>query len=402
MSATSRTAAAALACAIALATGLVVGRRTAPAPVAAQKAEKDEKEAAEKGEHREVTLTDEGLAAARIQVTKVTKQALPRELGLTGQVEFHPDRVASVGAKIPARITKIHVGIGDVVTAGQPLAVIDSMELAKARGAYLAAAARRVAAQAAYTRAEALHADGVVPTKQVEETKSDLAVANADVAAARGTLVALGLGEGDAGSATSLVTLRSPIAGRVVRRDAVTGQSVEASTTIFTIADLAEVWVQLEVFERDLARVPVGAAVNITTNAHPGRVFSGKVSFVTEVLDEKTRTVRARVVLTNTDGALKPGMFVRATLADGKGAEAGAAEPTVVVPVSAIQRIGDDDYVFVRLEARKFEARAVALGDRSGGLVEVRRGLREGDNVVTEGALTLKAELERASFGDDD
>lgn len=402
MSATTRTVAAALACGIALTTGLVVGRRTAPAPVAAEKADKDEKEAAEKGDHREVTLTEEGLAAARIQVAKVKKQALARELGLTGQVEFHPDRVASVGAKIAARITRVHAGIGDVVTANQPLAVIDSMELARARGAYLAATARRVAAQAAFTRSEALHADGVVPTKQVEETKSDLAVANADVAAARGTLVALGLSEADAGSATSLVTLRSPIAGRVVRRDAVIGQSLEASATIFTIADLSEVWVQLEVFERDFARVPVGATVNITTTAHAGRVFAGKISFVSEVLDDKTRTVRARVVLANGDGALRPGMFVRATLADSKGAEASDAEPALVVPVSAIQRIGDDDYVFVRIEPRKFQARAVALGDRSGGLVEVRRGLREGDDVVTEGALTLKAELERASFGDDD
>ncbi len=403
-SSTSKTIAAILACGIALTAGVMVGRRTAPAAAAtATPTPQEEKEKGEKeGERREVVLSEEGLVAARLQFGKASKRPLARSLGLTGQVDFHPDRVATLGAKIPARIAKVHVGVGDTVTVGQALAVLDSMELAKARGTFAAAIAKRTAAQAAFNRAESLHADGVVPARQVEETKSELAIATAEVAAARGTLVALGVGEGDAGSASSLVTLRAPIAGKIVRRDAVIGQSVDGTTSIFTIADLAEVWVLLDVFERDIPRVQPGTEVALTTNAQPDRVVEGKVSFVSEVLDEKSRTVKARVVAANTDGSLKPGMFVHATL---KGAAAAAeteGAPVLVVPVSAVQRIGDDDYVFVRVAPRKFQARAVALGERSAGFVVVRRGLREGDEVVTEGALTLKAELEKASFGDDD
>ncbi len=378
--------------------------RPGPSAAASGKGEADEK-SKEKGERRSVTLSKEALASAKLQTTKAERRPLLREDAFTGQVTFHADKVATIGSKVSARIVKVNVGVGDTVKAGDALASIDSMEFARARGVYLATVARRDAARLTLNREQELRKDGINATKDVEQAQAALLVATADFEAARGTLVAFGLGEsGAAGPAT---IIRSPIAGKVVRRDAVMGQTVDAATSLFTVADLDEVWVLLDVFERDIGKVTVDAEVALTMTAYPERSFSGRVTQLGQVLDDRMRTMKARVTVPNTDGALKPGMFCRAklvskTVGSAVQGETGAGREALVVPIGAVQRIGDDDYVFVDTGDRTFEARGVALGERSGGSVEIRRGLREGELVVSDGALTLKAELERASFGDDD
>jgi len=384
------------------------------------------------GGDRKVTLSAEALSAARIQVAKAERRRFVREFAFTGEVAFHPDRVAIVGAKMNARILQVSAGVGDRVPSGQVLATLDSADYARARGEYLSAAAHRESAQSAFDRAEQLRTEGINSIRDVEEARAALRTARAEVEAARGSLLALGLAppSGDADRATrvsSVIQLRSPIAGTVVLRDAIVGQSVEPSTSLFTIADLSEVWVLLDIYERDLGHVAVGAEVSVTTAAFPRRSFEGRVVHISEVLDERTRTAKVRIVIPNRDGALRPGMFCRATLRAGSeaphqeggkatGSETAEAQPgeeaeaasggeareALVVPVGALQRIGDADVVFVRVEERKFEARTVRVGERGGTSVEILGGLRQGEEVVTEGSLTLKAELARASLGEGD
>jgi multidrug efflux pump subunit AcrA (membrane-fusion protein) len=111
------------------------------------------------------------------------------------------------------------------------------------------------------------------------------------------------------------VVLRSPLSGVVVARDAIVGQPLEATATLFTVADPSQVWVILRAYERDLGRIAVGAPVTVTTTAFPGRTFAGRATYVGATLDERTRTVPVRVEVPNADGALRPGLFVRAELA---------------------------------------------------------------------------------------
>ncbi len=401
-------------------------RQEAPTPPAR---ESGAREAGERGEEnegrREVTLSEEGFRNARIETARATRERLVRALAFTGEVAFHPDRVAAVGPQVAARVVRLAAGVGDRVERGQLLATLDSTASAQARGASTVARARRDAAMVILARQERLRSEGINATREVDEARANLRAAEAELTSAEGALTALRLGSGASGAT---VVLRSPIPGVVIARDAIIGQPVEATATLFTVADPSQVWVILRAYERDLGRIAVGAPVIVTTTAFPGRTFAGRATYVGATLDERTRTVPVRVEVQNADGALRPGLFVRAELgATGVPApegDAGRAEEAaereeardagtgdreeeereareaLVVPVAAVHEVGDDDVIFVLVAPRRFAVRRVELGERSGDRVEVRRGLREGDEVATEGSVTLKAEFDRANLGE--
>ncbi len=410
-------------------------RQKAPTPAVRESGAREAGEHGEENEgRREVTLSEEGFRNARIETARAARSRLVRALGFTGEVTFHPDRVAAVGPQVAARVVRLSVGVGDRVERGQILATLDSTASAEARGAYTIARSRRDAAAVTLARQERLRAEGINATREVDEARANLRAAEAELASTQGALTALRLGTGAAGAS---VVLRSPLSGVIVARDAIVGQAVEATATLFTVADPSEVWVILRAYERDLGRITVGASVTITTTAFQGRTFAGRATCVGATLDERTRTVPVRVEVPNADGALRPGMFVRAELAmtsapplaedagstaetaereegdagrtarEEEAGDAGAAREgerdareALVVPVAAVHEVGDDDVVFVLVAPRRFAVRRVELGERSGDRVEIRRGLREGDLVATEGSVTLKAEFDRANLGE--
>lgn len=411
-------------------------RQEAPTPTGREEGAREAGEHGEENEgRREVTLSEEGFRNARIETARATRSRLVRALAFTGEVTFHPDRVAAVGPQVAARVVRLSAGVGDRVARGQILATLDSTASAEARGAYTVARSRRDAAAVTLARQERLRAEGINATREVDEARANLRAAEAELASTQGALTALRLAPGAAGAS---VVLRSPLSGVVVARDAIVGQPVEATATLFTVADPSEVWVILRAYERDLGRITVGAPVTVTTTAFPRRTFAGRATYVGATLDERTRTVPVRVEVPNADGALRPGLFVRAELAtmnaptptvdagravetaereEGDAGATGREEETsdagaaheeeereareaLVVPVAAVHEVGDDDVVFVEVAPRRFAVRRVELGERSGDRVEVRRGLREGDVVATEGSVTLKAEFDRANLGE--
>jgi Cu(I)/Ag(I) efflux system membrane fusion protein len=240
------------------------------------------------------------------------------------------------------------------------------------------------------------------------------------------------------------ITIYAPAGGIVVHKNAQQGMYVQTGTKIYTIADLSQVWVNLDAYESDLQWLRYGQRVEFTAEAYPGEVFSGRVSFINPVLDEATRTVKVRVNVPNTDGRLKPGMFVRAIaeasiasggrvvddklagkwispmhpeiVKDGPGTcdvcgmpleraedlgyvgmDAAKGEKPLVIPVSAALRTGARAIVYVAVpntEKPTFEGREVVLGPKADGYYLVRRGLNEGDRVVTKGNFKLDAELQ--------
>lgn len=367
---------------------------------------------AESSEHREeaeggaksVRLSQEALEAAHLEVVRVARGRLSRDIVLVGEIAVPPDRMAMVGPRTAARISRVNVNVGDRVERGAPLATVDSSEFGRARGAFITAAARVEQAQATYQRQELLRQDHISSVSDFEAARANLATARADLESARSALVALGLGAPGAGdSAGSAVTLRSPIAGVVVARQAIVGQNVDAAASLFTVADLSELWVLLTAYERDLGRVTVGQEVSVTLGALPGRELRGRVTHVGELLDERTRSARVRVVVPNEDRTLRPGMFCRARLLGTDATQPAEDErPALTVPAAAIQRVAGEEVVFVRGADGTFTVRRVRVGARAAATVEIQSGLREGEDVVADGALTLKAELERSSFADED
>ena len=262
--------------------------------------------------------------------------------------------------------------------------------------AYIAARASAAAAQSESARLATLARQQLTTAREVEQNRAALAGFEAAMQRASQQLLAMGLGPADvralsAGGRLHRVTLRAPIAGKVVERPVVLGQVVEPATTVLRIADPARLWVQLQVFDRDLPRVQLGDAAEITSEAYPDRTFRGVVGHVGASLDAHTRTARVRIEVDNAGEVLRPGQFVTARLR----AAAEGARSALTLPGAAIVQVEGRPAAFVAVGADEFELRYLELGVTDGPEVEVRRGGDEGESVVVAGAFALKSELQR-------
>lgn len=352
-----------------------------------------------------VSLSPEAAARVRIRVAPVAERMLSGMLTTTGQVDFDQDRLAHVSPRIPGRVHRVQTTLGDRVRAGEPLAVIDSIELGRAKSAFLRATVQLELARRTRAREEGLLQDRITSEQSVLEARSAEASARAAYQAARQELRLLGLSEPeiDATSANdgsaALFPLASPIDGTVVEKHVTLGEVVSPERHLFTVADLSQVWVWIDVYEGDLARVHLEDDVAVRVEAFPEHTFEGKVAYVRSQVDPDTRTARARIDVTNTDRHLRPGMFATVTVSDPHGPGGEAAPATLVVPSSAVQRDGEQQIAFVRTGEHRYERRVLALGRRTDAWVEVLDGLAAGEPVAVEGTFLLKSEAARQRLG---
>ena len=170
---------------------------------------------------------------------------------------------------------------------------------------------------------------------------------------------------------------------------------MEAGLDLFRLADLSTVWVDLHIFEKDLAAVRPGCDASIRAAAFPGRIYAGRIFQLGSVLDEKTRTIAGRVDLANPAGDLRPGMYVDADI------RTASEEKGLLVPAAAVQDFLNKKVVFVRTAEGVFALREIETGGAFGPFVEVRAGLKEGDVVATAGSFFLKSELLKKTLGED-
>jgi len=275
-----------------------------------------------------------------------------------------------------------------------------SNELADTQTKYLAALAELDEHHKHHMRAEKLVEIGAASREELEMATSKLRSAESDVANFRQKLILLGLsqqriaGLGSASQVSSDVTITAPVSGTLTSRSVNSGEVIEANKELMRVTDLSSVWVVGQVYEKDLALVRVGSGASITSDAYPGRVFRGQVSYVDPKLDPQTRTAQVRVELANTGQQLKIGMYVNVAFA----ALAGGARSTrPVVPVGAVQNIGNQQVVFVPTrDSDVFALRPVRLGSESNGYYPVLEGLNVGDRMVTSGSFMLRAEWLRS------
>ena len=325
-----------------------------------------------------------------LRVTTSPVESRPSGDGVTalGEIGVNEERYAEVGPAITARIGALLVGVGDVVTPGQALASLESVELGKARAELATAEANVALARQTLVRKRGLAAERIVPRREVEEAEAATAAAEAQLRAAASAVKAVGVGEAEGGA----FQLLAPIAGTVIEREGVRGQMVEPTRPLFRIAELSELWLTVHAFERDAVRVAPGARARVTLAATPGRSFAGTVSLVGRRVDAASRTMPIRIDLPNVGEVLRPGMSASAWLPIGD-------DQTLVlaVPAAALQRVRDAWTVFLPRGGGVFEAREVGRGRDLGGEVEIVQGLAPGETVVVEGAFLLKAETEKAS-----
>ncbi|MCA8961717.1 MAG: efflux RND transporter periplasmic adaptor subunit, partial [Planctomycetes bacterium] len=253
-----------------------------------------------------------------------------------------------------------------------------------------------------YERELGLYEERISSQKEMLDAKADYLEAEASRESSEETLRLYGLSDekirslepGQRGAST--LPVRAPIAGRVVEKHVTVGELVTPSESLFTIADLGHVWIWIDVYERDLAKVHEGDDVEVRVDAFPDRVFAGEITYLSSEVAPETRTVRARIDVGNSERQLRPGMFAKVRLTD---PHASGGVESLVVPTSAVVRSGERELVFLPEGEARFRAQPIDAGRREGEWVEVVSGLDPGAEVVTEGAFFLKSELAREELG---
>jgi multidrug efflux pump subunit AcrA (membrane-fusion protein) len=189
--------------------------------------------------------------------------------------------------------------------------------------------------------------------------------------------------------------LKAPIDGVITERKSTVGELVGKETEIYTISDPADLWVIAEIKERDIGAVKVGQDASFTVLAYPDEEFHGKVVRIGNRVEAESRTMEVRIEVTNTNGRLKPGMFADVEIVTTIWQDA------LLMPDTALQTDGGDQIVFVALDSSRFEKRVVKTGMEQRGRVAVLEGVKQGENVVTEGSFILKSEMLKGELGEE-
>jgi RND family efflux transporter MFP subunit len=324
----------------------------------------------------QLQLTPAEMTAAGVQVAEVRTAALNTSIPAFGRVEQPEAQLGVVSARVGGRVDRLYVQYtGESVRRGQPVAEIYSPEASNAIADY------RLARE---TRSELTSAADSTARTQ----------ADALVSASARKLALWGINEKQAVApepAVPHVTIYSSAGGTVVERKVTQGQYVNAGDTLFTVADLSQVWIKADVYEDQLPQIRRGQQVEITTDALPNRTLHGQVDFIEPAANPQTRTVPVHVHVANPGMRLLPGMFVNANFVS-----RGPAD-TIVVPRSAVLDTGTRKIVYIAKPDGVFEAREVALGTPADDLFPVLSGLTRGEQVVLSGNFLIDSQAHLSS-----
>ena len=333
----------------------------------------------------------------QIVVEEVQLKPLAGDLSLPGKVQYSEDRYAKVSSPLVGRVVEVRAKLGDKVAAGQVLLSLESADLGAAYSDFVKAESDFQLSKRNYELAKDLYESKAMSKKDLVQAENDFLKAQAEFRRTRERLLALRVPaeELDKPRTERLITsrfdLKSPLAGTVVERNVTVGQMVGADPTqvLYTIADLNELQVVAEVYERDLSRVSKGVAVTVTVEAYPDETFSGTIVYVGDVVDPTTRTIKVRCNVTNRDLKLKPEMFAQVRL------KVGSNRPVLALPKEAVIVVGGQAFVFVQAADGRYVRRPVVTGTMSGDTIQIREGLQSRERVVVKGALLLKGEMEK-------
>lgn len=357
---------------------------------------------------------------AGVTLAEVRQTTLPIHLEVTGAVAPEGSRVAEVRPLARGLITKVSVQLGDRVRAGQPLLTYDNIQLGERLGEYFEARAGLRQAesdvavkQRAVERAEALIGQQAISQQVLDLRRAEFKNAQAAVDREKATvdrideqihrfgindkeLEKLGPDTAEATHrAATLATIRAPFDGVITAYDVAVGEIVEPERALVTIANLETVWILADVYEKDLARVPRAAGVDVRVDAYPDKVFKGKLTYVSDVIDPKSRSAKVRSIVQNPEGLLRLDMFARVSIPTKD------QQQSLVIPIDSVQQIDGQSAVFIRESATRFRRQNVQLGLQAGNLIEVKAGLKPGNTIVAAGSFYFKTALQRELIGDE-
>jgi membrane fusion protein, heavy metal efflux system len=325
---------------------------------------------------------------AHVQLVTVSPTTLQRTLRLTGAVAYNSFRTTPVITQVSGPVSRIVVAPGQRVNKGQPMLYVASPDYSQLRSNYLKAKDAYQLAQKESARAQDLYAHHALSERDLLAAQSAEVQAGADVASATAALKVMGINDPDSvisGPPSFEVPVLAPIGGDVVEQLVSVGQLIQpGSTQCFTISDISNVWVLVNVYQKDLPYVHVGEPVTVQTDSYSD-VFQGRISYVAAALDPNTRTLQARIETNNPGGRLKRDMYVVATL------DAGTIRNAIAVPDAAVLRDAENlPFVYTEFSPNQFGKRSVTVGESVKGRTEINSGLKPGDRVIGDGSLFLQ------------
>lgn len=366
-------------------------------------------------------LGEEAIRNGGVRIKPAELRRIRTTLVATGVVAADQSRVAHIRPIARGLVEEVHVQLGDRVSAGDPLVEYDNIELGVAIGRYLSARAELARTltdlevkRKILARSHKMLEVGAIARTDYDVQQAEVQDAEARVNSARALIGQIeeqihrfGLTDEDLAKlnqeaaanlhrTASHSTLRAPFSGVITAYNVAAGELVEPSDRLMTITDISSVWVQADVYEKDVGNVREGQLVAVRVASYPGEVFRGKITYISDMIEPKTRTAKVRCVVDNKDARLKLDMFATIEIPTRDSRE------ILAVPAAAIQMVNDRPVVFVQLAAGEFERRDVQTGVLDRGWREVRTGLKPGEHVVTEGSFYMKSALLRELIGEDE
>jgi membrane fusion protein, heavy metal efflux system len=325
---------------------------------------------------------------SHIQIVTITPRQLTRTLRLSGQVSYNGFKTTPVISAVGGPVSRVLAFPGQHVRVGEPLLEVASPDFSLLRATYLKAKDTYDVANKNYQRAEDLYAHHAIAEADLLAAESAKNQAQADLTAAEQSLRILGITHleqvADASPVAEIPVL-APISGEVVDRECSPGQLLQAGATqCFTISDMSNVWVLVNVYQNQLSFIHSGDQVSVRTDAYP-TVFHGRISYIAPAVDPNTRTLQARIVTENPEEKLKNQMYVTATVV------AGTIRNAITVPVASVLRNTENQpFVYVQTGPTDFSRRMVDIGETQDGQTEILSGLSPGEKVVADGSLFLQ------------
>ncbi|MEY4467773.1 MAG: hypothetical protein RIR21_1566 [Pseudomonadota bacterium] len=343
----------------------------------------------------DVVLKEEMAKQFVIEPAQVVELAVVQKV--SGRIEANEQRTTRIGSSITGRVTQVMAEVGDRVKAGQPLAKLASPELSNAQLGFLRALSATKLAERSVERAQQLVTADVIGHAELQRREVELSVARAELRAATDQLRLIGLSESlierlrETGALASEVAITANRTGIVVERKVSQGQVAQPGDPLFTVADLSNVWVVGALPEQDANSVHLNQLVEVEVAAIGKQKLKGRIVFVSDTVQQDTRTVPIRTSVENPKFELKPQMLATLHLS-------GGLRKQLAVPGSAVVRENDKDYVFVQIEKNHFRLTEVELDPAAGELRPVRKGISEGTSIVVDGSFHLNSQRKRAEL----
>ncbi len=371
----------------------------------------------EAGDHA-VHVEPDQAATWGIETGIITLSDISSRVTIPGVLGLNDNRTAHISSFVSGKVVGLSVDLGSYVREGQVLLTINSPDFALAQADFLDANTRCTLARLEYERAQELWETRSIEERDLLRHEAELGQCITNLAAAESALHSYGVDHewmddlkqrsedlseegGDPDTiADANLPIYSPLEGKVIFRDIVVGEHVDPTHTLFTVSQLGTLWAQLDVYENDLPFVNRNSEVVIRSPLFPSIDFPGRIVYISDVVDETLRTVQTRVVVTNSDGLLKPNMYIQGVVQNRD-----ASESVIVIPDDAVVMVHELPAVFVLGPPEPsedhivFEVVHVTTGVLIGDLRVITSGLEGGEPVVFRGAFTLKTELDKGSGG---